>query len=146
MKERLVPFKRGQNTSYFQVGEDMIKRIRTTKVVIIRAVCDDNWDKTRVVLLDNTTTDSFRHRTICIEAEMTLSGFHQIIRPEREIMFYDENSLDPNDDKVELVFQDHSEPVIHGGSIATFKVDMIICNAGFRSKNCLIEGPENDMN
>jgi hypothetical protein len=144
MKERLVSFKRGQKTSYFQVGEALIRRIRSTKVVIFRAVCDGDWDKTRVVFLENMTTDRFRHRTIEIEAEMKLSEFYHIIRPGREIMFYDRNSLD-SDYGVELLFQDHGEPVIHDSSKALFRVDIIACNDSFRSKRCLSEGPERDM-
>ena len=143
MRERPIPIKREHEISHLKVDSSLMRRIRDSKVVIFRAVCDGRWDKTRVAILDN-TEERCRHRSAEVEVEMKLSEFYQTIRPGKEIVFYERHALEA-DDGEGILFKERGEPAIYAGGKAVFRVDIIACNDRFRQNSCLIEGPANDM-
>lgn len=142
MRQKSVPAPRAIETSYLKVDNDLMKRLRDTKVVIFRAVCDGTWAKTRVALLEN-REKRCRWNTTELEVEMKLSEFYKTIEKGREIIFYGRTAQDSGEDD-EVVFMEKG-PFIHEGQKAVFVVESIACNDRFRLKNCMSDGPENDM-
>lgn len=121
-------------TAYFKVDSDLVARLKKTQVVMFRVTCDGRWDKTRVAILEN-KEDGCEHKMMTIDVGMTLSQFYKAIQYGREVIFYSDVFNDFT--KRDVFFQEK-----HG---AVFRIDKITGNDRFNLKECMIDGPEHDM-